>query len=153
MSNQIGQLFPFEDDEIYRPDYIDERFHLKYRICGALFAGTTKTLIEFANIHFNTLNDAKINHVFSGDDQYIYAFDILRYPDLFKLVQPPYYFGCPCYPYLPGNPWFFLAFYLSNLIIDWTEIIKAQFPLNCGKANLSIETIEDFQIISEHARY
>jgi hypothetical protein len=84
---------------------------------GAVFAGSTTALLEFANIHFNTINDAKINKVFSGDDQYLYAFDFIRNPHLFKLVTPPYYFGGACYPVLPGNTDILLSILLILILL------------------------------------
>ena len=76
---------------------------MTYRVSGALFAGSIKALLEFADIHFNTINDAKTNKVFSGDDQYLYSFDIIRNPHLFKLISTPFYFGSACIPMLPGT--------------------------------------------------
>lgn len=108
------QLFPFQEEEVTRLDHIDERFHFTYRISGGMFGGGGQAIIKFANVHFNTISDAKVNEVFSGDDQYLYSFDVLRNPYLFKIVTPPYYLGLPCYPATPGCYLHILCSYSRN---------------------------------------
>ena len=103
----LFQLFDFQDEELQKPHQIDERFHFTYRIAGSSFGGPAELLLQFADIHYNTLSDAYVNYVFRGDDQYLFAFDYIRNPSIFKLIKPPYEWGYSCYPIPPG--------YLSSL--------------------------------------
>jgi hypothetical protein len=78
----------FRKKETKNISRIDERFMFKARIGGGVFAGGITALRKFAQLHLQTIREAKSLNVFAGKDQSLFAFEILRHPELFDLVRP-----------------------------------------------------------------
>jgi hypothetical protein len=100
-------------------------------IGGTMFAGSIRPLLEFANIHFLLIKEAKKNNVLiCSDDQHLMSFAVRRHPDLFKVYPPIHpWTGDGCYFY---NPWYTFHILWSGCA---EEIIRRKtelFALQCA---------------------
>jgi hypothetical protein len=81
---QIADFTIKERDNI---DDFDNRFLTTNRIGGGIFGGGIHALLQFSDIYFKIISEAKNKKVFAGKDQTLYCFAILRHPHLFNLIK------------------------------------------------------------------
>ena len=84
------QIEKFRPHEKIRIDHLDGRFARVDRIGGGMFMGNRTALQRFAILHDAIITEAKQSRepVFAGKDQSLFAFNILRHPELFDTVSP-----------------------------------------------------------------
>ena len=84
------QIEKFRPHEKVRVAHLDHRFARVDRIGGGMFMGNGTALRRFAALHDAIITEAKQppRPVFAGKDQSLFAFNILRHPDLFDTVSP-----------------------------------------------------------------
>ncbi len=83
------ELEPFHESEKVGACRLDERFRFVNRIGGGMIAGSKHGFLRFHRQHAEMVTEAKRLGVFAGKDQSLFAFCILRNPDLFQLVPAP----------------------------------------------------------------
>jgi Galactosyltransferase/Bacterial protein of unknown function (HtrL_YibB) len=82
------QIKPFTEIEKVNVGNIDNRFISVDRIGGGIFGGGKNAILRFRSIFRSIISEAKESKVFAGKDQSLFAFSILRNPDLFSTVDP-----------------------------------------------------------------
>jgi hypothetical protein len=99
------QIQKFQMSELQNLQTVDNRFQHVDRI-GGMFGGDIESLKKFTMIHFSTLKEFKEKGVFAGKDQSLYAFEALRYQNVFDILNR----------FLPSNydHWFYLHLEWSN---------------------------------------
>ena len=100
------QIYPFANKEKASLYPVDERFRNVTRVGASSFAGGKISLLRFRELYFSILLEAKRLGVFSGKDQNLQAFLILRHPELFSTVAA-IYTGVV-------DPWFSFGLIWSN---------------------------------------
>lgn len=82
----IVMVCPFEDSEMINVDKVDDRFKYPVIRLGGTFGGDCQSLVEFSRIHHDIIDEFKKEKCFSGQDQSLYAFAVVRNPKLFNLI-------------------------------------------------------------------
>lgn len=109
------QIEPFVDADRTKLETVDERFRFINRVGGTMFFGDAAACLRFTTLHKATLAEFAATGAFAGKDQSIYAFMVLRMPELFNMIRPGEAVcseakdRCP-----PYDKWFYLHEYLSD---------------------------------------
>ncbi len=106
----------FTKEETERLEEIDSRFKKVDRI-GGLFAGERNALQRFSRLHSQTLDEFENAGVFKGKDQSVYNYQVLRYPELFHVLNSKEIMGKHSRAGLwsdHGGRWFAIEAYLSQ---------------------------------------
>ena len=82
---QMEDFYTSNPAEIYP---VSNRFIDRITIGATMFAGGTEALLKLRDVYEDVLDEADALNVFKGKDQNMYAFCILRKPNLFTLIKP-----------------------------------------------------------------
>jgi len=84
----MTQIEEFIDSDYTNIYPVDNRFLERVTVAAGLFAGGIEPLIKLKNLYEDILDEADKLNVFKGKDQNMYAFCILRSPELFTILNP-----------------------------------------------------------------
>ena len=83
------QLRDFLPKELENLDVIDDRFRYNIRNGGGIIAGHRDYLRRWHDIYYGTLEEFFAKKKFAGKDQCVFAYCILRNPDVCQFVRVP----------------------------------------------------------------
>jgi hypothetical protein len=98
---QIKPFLPSEREDL---DTVDERFRYESRVGGGMIAGHRNHVRTWCDYYEAMLKEFMDADLFAGKDQSLYAFIILRHPELCHMVQSP----------RGDHDWFYLMEYLRT---------------------------------------
>lgn len=82
----IVQVANFTPAEYQNLSNVDDRFKYPVLRIGGTFGGDSSSLLKFASIHDGIISEFKNKKCFAGQDQSLYAFAVLRHPELFSTI-------------------------------------------------------------------
>lgn len=96
----------FTEAELQNLDKTDNRFQVPARNGGGIFGGHKDYMLKWHDIYYKTLNEFFEKKLFAGKDQCVYAFAILRNPDVCRFIKVPK-------GYNKKEEWFYLEEYFT----------------------------------------
>jgi hypothetical protein len=83
------QMSPWTPDDAEKAKVVNHtQFMNRYTMGGTMFGGGSKALLTFREKYMDILREADRLEVFKGEDQNMYAYCVLRNPELFKIYRP-----------------------------------------------------------------